>query len=119
MPKERKPGWIYCFSKTLEEEFAFHKKTGWVYFERGAKYSPEEIKMIKENGGTIDFETHKIKTVMKGEIVKYDRIGTDDKGKSAESSTGNNKSIDLNPGGKISETAGTAKKDESELFDIY
>ena len=119
MPKEKKPGWQYFKSEFFDEEFAIHLETGWVYFEKGAKYSPAEIKLMTDNGAKIDMATHKVKTIIKGESVAYERKGTDDKGKSNDSGGGSDKYINSDTGGKISETAGIAKGDESELFDIY
>ena len=69
MPKERKPGWKYFKSEFFNEEFAIHEDSGWVYFENGAKYSPEEIKLLADNNLQMDMATHKVKTVIGGEIV--------------------------------------------------
>ena len=71
MSNEKRPGWKYFKSETLNEEFALHEETGWVYFKNGARYSPDEIKLISDTGGMIDIETHKVKTVVKGDIVEY------------------------------------------------
>ena len=76
MPKERKPGWEYYKSEFNDEEFALHKESGWVYFEKGAKYSPEELRIIKESGVMLDDLTHKVKTIIKGDIVGYERKKT-------------------------------------------
>ena len=118
MPKEKKPGWIYVFCEYLNEEYAIHKETGWVYFEKGAKYSPQELALYGK-GETLEPAVHKIKTIIGGEIVKHEGTRTVDERKSNEGGAGNNKSNDPYTGGKIPETTGIAKKDESELFDIY
>jgi hypothetical protein len=74
MPKERKPGWKYYKSEFADgEEFALHEESGWVYFEKGAKYSPAELKIIKDSGVMLDEGTHKVKTIIGGEIVGYEK----------------------------------------------
>jgi len=70
MSKEKKPGWTYYKSELFNEEFAIHDETGWLYFENGARYSPEEIKIIVESGN-LDLATHRVKTLIEGEIVTY------------------------------------------------
>jgi len=70
MPKEKKPGWLYYKSNFFNEEFAIHKDSGWVYFEKGAKYSPEEIKLLSDNNLQMDLATHNVKTVIPCEIVE-------------------------------------------------
>jgi len=74
MPKERKPGWVYCKSDILGEEFAIHESTGWVYFEKGARYSPKEIAVLSNAGAKLDMATHNVKTIIKGEIVKHGEL---------------------------------------------
>jgi hypothetical protein len=69
MPKEKKPGWQYFFSEYLNEEFALHEETGWVYFEKGARYSPAEFDLMNKHGSQIDLATHKVKTIIGGELV--------------------------------------------------
>lgn len=119
MPKEKKPGWRYFKSVEFDEEFAIHEKTGWVYFEKGAKYSPAEIKLMTDNGATIDLATHKVKTIIGGELVGYERTGTDDKGKSVAGGNGNNKPNDPDSGSKIPGITGNGENNESELLEIY
>lgn len=71
MPKEQKPGWEYYYSELLQEEYAVHIETGWVYWKNGARYSPEEVKLVVESG-SLDIGTHRVKTIIKGEIVGYE-----------------------------------------------
>jgi hypothetical protein len=66
----KKPGWVYCYSELLKLKFAIHEETGWVYFEDGVRYSPEEIDTIKQSGGMIDIAIHSVKKSFNGEIVK-------------------------------------------------
>ena len=101
MPKEKKPGWQYYKSEFFDEEFAIHIETGWVYFEKGAKYSPAEIKLMTDNGEKLDMATHKIKTIIGGELVAYERKGTDDKGKSVTGGAGKNPDNAKHTGGVI------------------
>ena len=118
MPKERKPGWTYVFCEYLNEEYAIHHETGWVYFEKGARYSPQELALYGK-GETLEPAVHQIKTIIGGEIVKHEGTRTINKGKSNEGGGASNKPYDSNSGGKIPETAGVAKTDGNELFDIY
>jgi hypothetical protein len=69
MPKERRPGWRYYYSEILGEEFAIHIETGWVYFAKGARYSPDELNIIEESGRTLEPEVHRVKTLIGGDIV--------------------------------------------------
>jgi hypothetical protein len=72
MAKVRKSGWKYFFNEFFNEEFAIHEETGWIYFNTAhgiVKYSPEELKLFKDNGAAIDIATHKVKTIFGGEIV--------------------------------------------------
>ena len=73
MPKEKKPGWEYFKSEFFNEEFAVHEATGWVYFQKGARYSPDEIKLIGENGLQMDKASHLVKTILGGEIVRHEK----------------------------------------------
>jgi hypothetical protein len=75
MPKEKKPGWKYYFSEYLNEEFAIHEASGWVYFQTDhgiVKYSPGEIELMNKHGSKIDHASHKIKTLIGGDIVKIE-----------------------------------------------
>jgi hypothetical protein len=109
MPKKRKPGWKYFYSELLKEEFAEHEESGYIVFEKGAIYSPEEIKIIVESG-SFDLATHKVKTVIKGEIVNNEQ------GKQVESSDTADNSHNS---GKISENSGVSKNDENGDYFIY
>jgi hypothetical protein len=74
MPKELKPGWVYVNKDNpIGLEYAIHKETGWVYFEDGVKYSPEEIKILIESGGPASKSLHTVKKVFQGEIVRYEQ----------------------------------------------
>ena len=65
---ERKPGWEYIYSETLNQEIACHIKTGWVYCQDGTKYSPKEIDLLKE--ATIPKAVHDIKHLFDGTIIE-------------------------------------------------
>jgi hypothetical protein len=74
MPKELKPGWVYVNKDNpIGLEYAIHKETGWVYFEDGVKYSPEEINILIESGGPVSKSLHTVKKVFQGEIVRYEQ----------------------------------------------
>jgi hypothetical protein len=121
MPKERKPGWLYFKSLSLNKEYAFHKESGWVYFEDGVKYSPEELKLMDENGATIDAATHNVKLVFKGsEVVGYEpRARTNDKGKQVKSGGGKNNAVNSNSGAKVPGLAGGRQAVEYGELEIY
>ena len=74
MPKERKPGWVYVLSDAIKKEYAFHIETGWVYFEDGVRYSPEELQIISEGCGTLTPDIHNVKLLIGGEVVKNEYI---------------------------------------------
>jgi len=70
MPKERRPGWTYCFSEILNQEFAIHE-SGWVYFDTPhgiVKYSPEELDILEKGGETLTPELHNVKSVIGGTL---------------------------------------------------
>ncbi|WP_461256479.1 hypothetical protein [Treponema sp. R80B11-R83G3] len=72
MPKEKKPGWQYFFSEYFNEEFAIHEESGWVYFstkEGIVKYSPAEFELLNKHGLKLDLATHRVKTIIGGELV--------------------------------------------------
>jgi hypothetical protein len=72
MPKELKPGWVYVNKDNpIGLEYAIHKETGWVYFEDGVRYSPEEIKIL--SGVPASKSLHTVKKVFQGEIVRYEQ----------------------------------------------
>ena len=121
MPKERKPGWLYFKSLALNKEYAFHKETGWVYFEDGVKYSPEELNLMDKNGATIDAATHNVKLVFKGsEVVGYESgTGTNDQGKQIESGGGKNNVVNPDSGAKIPDTTGKSPVAEYGELDIF
>jgi hypothetical protein len=73
MSKKRSPNWKYIYSDYFKENIAIHKETGWVYFEKGAQYSPEEIKLLADNGLQFDIATHNVKTIIGGEIVGIEK----------------------------------------------
>jgi hypothetical protein len=73
MPKELKPGWIYVNNDNpMGLEYAIHEETGWVCFEDGVKYSPEEINVLIESGASASKFLHTVKKVFQGEIVRYE-----------------------------------------------
>ena len=121
MPKERKPGWMYFKSEILNKEFALHEESGWVYFDDGVRYSPEELKILDESGGTIEPALHNVKMVFKGsEVVKYEsHTGTNDKGKQIESSGGKSINNPTDTGGKIPDTTGTSAEPKDGELEIY
>jgi hypothetical protein len=120
MPKELKPGWIYVNKDNpLGLEYAIHKETGWVYFEDGVKYSPDEIKILKESGGPASKELHTVKKIFQGEIVRYNGKGTDDKDKSNESGGGQSTLNNTPSGGNIPENATTSPESKNGELDIF
>lgn len=70
---ERKPGWEYIYSETLNQEIACHIKTGWVYCQDGTKYSPKEIDLLKE--AVIPKAVHDIKHLFDGTIIEVGERG--------------------------------------------
>jgi hypothetical protein len=74
MPKELKPGWDYFSNDNpIGLEYAVHKESGWVYFEDGVKYNPEEINILIESGNPVSKSLHTVKKVFQGEIVRYEQ----------------------------------------------
>jgi hypothetical protein len=102
MAKEYKPGFVYMKSKPLKQEVAMSTKTGWVYCEDGALYSPREILLFYEAGVEIDAVTHVVKRIFNGEVVKIERKeGTNGQAKPVEIGSGASTPNSSNPGKKI------------------
>jgi hypothetical protein len=119
MPKELKPGWIYFNNDNpIGLEYAMHKETGWVYFEDGVKYNPEEFKILIESGGPVSKSLHSVKKVFQGEIVRYEQE-TNDKGKPDESGGGQNTFNNTPSGGNIPENATTSPESKNGELDIF
>jgi hypothetical protein len=69
---ERKPGFVYIYSEILKQEIAVSLKTGITYCQDKVKYTPQEMQIICEDGGTLPLQVHLIKKVFEGsEVVKY------------------------------------------------
>jgi hypothetical protein len=120
MPKEHKPGWTYYKSKILNKEYAFHDKTGWVYFEDRVRYSPDEIKIINEAGGIVNTTLHNVKLVFGGEVIKYESgTGTVDKRKSDESGGAKNNALYSSAETSVSKNKNTSTELKSGELGIY
>jgi hypothetical protein len=120
VPKEHKPGWLYFKSDILNKEFAFHEETGWVYFEDGVRYSPDEWRILGEAGGIVEPALHNAKLVFGGEIVRYEPgTGTIDKGKSDERSGAENKNDNSSSGESVPKNKYEISEPRPREFDIY
>jgi hypothetical protein len=121
MPRELKPGWDY-FNKDnpIGLEYAIHKETGWVYFEDGVKYSPEEIRILIESGGPASKSVHIVKKIFDGEIVRYESgSGTNNKGKHDKGGGGNSINNNSASSGKVPETTGNSPAVRPGELEIY
>lgn len=65
-----KPGFIYKFSKELNQEIAVSDKTGILYVSDGTKYLPEEAAVLQKKSDDIPLEVHILKKVFDGMIVE-------------------------------------------------
>jgi hypothetical protein len=122
VPKEHKPGWEYYTWKEPDLDFAIHKKTGWVYFSDGTRYSPEEIALLKKNNAQITEELHRVKKIFQGEIVgvvNEPGTGATDKRKSVESGGGKNNPVNSDSGKKIPDIARKSPVTEYRELEIY
>lgn len=120
MSKERKPGWVYVLSDVLKKEYAYHKESGWVYFEDGVKYSPEELKIICEGGGQLTPAIHNAKLLLGGEVVKDEqRTTADNKGKPDEGGGGKNPVNDSHNAGKVQNITGHSPEVQQGELEIY
>jgi hypothetical protein len=107
-------------TEILKQEIAFNKKTGRVYCEDGAKYSPHEILLFYEAGASIDVGVHVVKHVFSGEVIKVERnLCGNGQTKQIESGTGNGLPDNTNPGEKIPGANGVGAKNEGGELDIY
>lgn len=66
---ERKPGFTYIFSATLNQEIAISKKTGKIYCSDGVQYTPEEVKEIQKTHSELPLQVHIVKKHFSGEII--------------------------------------------------
>jgi hypothetical protein len=116
---------VYWYSEILKQEIALSKKSGWAYTsDKGpdgkfVSYSPNEIQILAEGGGTITPQIHNVKKIIGGEVVRYDGSGTVDRGEPEAgkefNSTGNNS----DSGGKVPETTGNIPAVRPGELEIY
>lgn len=66
----KKPGFIYIFSKALNQEIAMSEKTGTVYCEDGTKYTKDEIVLISKIYGEIPLSVHTLKKQFGGSTIE-------------------------------------------------
>lgn len=66
---ERKPGFTYIYSETLQQKIAVSIKSGRVYCSDGAQYSPEEVKEIQKTYGELPLQVHILKKHFGGKII--------------------------------------------------
>jgi hypothetical protein len=120
MAKTYKPGFLYFKSGNIKQEIAMNEKTGRVYCEDGAQYSPQEILLFYEAGVEIDAVTHVVKRVFNGEVVRVERnVGTNGRAKQIEGGTGNANNNNASPGEKVADTNGNGKAQGNGELDIY
>jgi hypothetical protein len=120
MAKTYKPGFLYLKSGNLKQEIAMNEKTGRVYCEDGAQYSPQEILLFYEAGMEIDAGAHVVKRVFNGEVIKIERnVGTNGQAKQIKGGGGTDTPDNTNPGEKIPGTNGAGAADGSGELDIY
>jgi hypothetical protein len=120
MAKTYKPGFLYLKSKILKQEIAMNEKTGRVYCEDGAQYSPEEMLLFYEAGMELDVGTHVVKRVFNGEVIKVERnVGTNGQAKQIEGGTGNANNNNASLGEKVTDTNGNGKVQGNGELDIY
>jgi len=103
--KPRNPNFVYMLSNGLKQVLAISKKTGNVTCEDGVKYSYDEIIRI---GGNLTLEAHRVKKLIGGEIVGYEKKG----------STNNSSNIQR-PESEMASTAKTSKDDEGGQLEIF
>lgn len=66
---ERKPGFTYIYSETLQQEIAVSIKSGRVYCSDGVQYSLEEVKEIQKTYGELPLQVHILKKHFGGKII--------------------------------------------------
>jgi hypothetical protein len=97
-----------------------NEKTGRVYCEDGAQYSPEEMLLFYEAGMELDVGMHVVKRIFNGEVVKVERnVGTNGQAKQIESGGGADTPNNTNPGEKIPGTNATGAANASRELDIH
>ena len=74
--KAEQAGWIFDYSKSLNQEYA-HRKTAKgteIMMSDKVGYSPQEVRVLNRGGVKINPEIHTIKRIFGGEIVEIKRI---------------------------------------------
>ncbi|WP_449189197.1 hypothetical protein [Treponema lecithinolyticum] len=71
MIKDKKPGWEYIYSETLEQRVAYHLATGWLFCFDGTKYSPHELSLLRNV--KLPKCVHDVKRYFNGTIVKVEK----------------------------------------------
>lgn len=66
----RKPGFIYIYSKALNQEIAMSEKTGKVYCSDGVTYEADEVARISKIYGEIPLSVHTLKKQFAGSKIE-------------------------------------------------
>ena len=117
MAKVYKPNFTYIKSDLLKQEVAINKKTGWVTCEDGVKYSPQEMAIFEKAGSVIDWQTHMIKKIIGGEVVKIERAGNETC--QNERGGGNDENNDSSTAPKVPESHGISAQNRDGELDIF
>ena len=71
MTKNRKPGWEYIYSESLEQTVAYHFESGWLFCSDGTKYSPHELSLLQNT--QLPKCVHDVKKAFEGTIVETEK----------------------------------------------
>jgi hypothetical protein len=119
MEKKRNPNFIYMHSEALKQEIAISKKTGDVTCADGVKYSNAEVQIVASGGVEVTLAEHRVKKIFGGEIVRYERTGSDNPGKQAPPAGGDGVNNTENSDAEMAGPSKDGEGDASGELDIF
>ena len=119
MEKKRNPNFIYWYSKTLKQEIAMSKKTGDVTCADGVKYTNAEVQIVANGGVKVTPAGHRIKKIFGGEIVGFERTGSNNPGKPDAPAGGKNANNIKSPPVEMAAAPEAGAGNESGELEIF
>ncbi|GHV90419.1 hypothetical protein AGMMS50268_09220 [Spirochaetia bacterium] len=119
MEKKRNPNFIYIYSEALKQEIAMSKKTGDVTCADGVKYSKAEVQIVASGEVEVTLAEHRVKKIFGGEIVRYERTGSNNPGKQTPLASGDGFGNTENSGAEMAGPSKVGEVNASGELDIF
>lgn len=118
----QKVGWIYMFSEVLNQEIAYHQKSGWVVCKDGTKYSPKEIELLASEKCEVPETVHWVKKQFEGDIIDITENATQPtefNRSTTQGSTSNSGSVNENTSTPIHENTCNSSTNGQNYLDLF